>query len=120
VFCGNGYGSYMAARAGHSLLAIDASPEAVSVANAHYQEPGLFFCQKEWPFALPRACFDFCFCLESVEHVVDGSALVAAVVDSLRPGGLLILSTPNENLMPLCLRSTSSTLATTHPRKPLL
>jgi 2-polyprenyl-3-methyl-5-hydroxy-6-metoxy-1,4-benzoquinol methylase len=100
LFCGNGYGSWMAFQQGHKVLAIDGSEEAIAVANQSYNGDGVFFSHKLWPFGLPKKQFDFCFCLESVEHVDDGQALVQAVSDSLRPGGVLILSTPNEELMP--------------------
>lgn len=100
VFCGVGYGSWMAAQSGHHMLGIDASAEAIAVADRSYGGPGVFYSCRAWPFELPEARFDFAFCLESVEHVDDGVALVAAVVRALRPGGVLVLSTPNQDLMP--------------------
>lgn len=100
LFCGNGYGSYMAAAQNLELLAIDASEEAIALASDAYACPGVFHCCKMWPFKLPEACFDFAFCFESVEHVEDGPEFVRAVSRSLKPGGHLFLSTPNEELMP--------------------
>jgi 2-polyprenyl-3-methyl-5-hydroxy-6-metoxy-1,4-benzoquinol methylase len=100
LFCGVGYGCHMASLRGHRMLGVDASAEAIDVANASYAGTGNSFRCDTWPFELPEAQFDFAFCLESVEHVSDGLAFVAAVVRALRPGGILVLSTPNQDLMP--------------------
>lgn len=100
VFCGNGYGSYMAAQEGHHMLAMDASAEALAVANENYAADTVYFARKLWPFDLPAETFDFCFCLESIEHVQNGGAFLNAIYKALKPGGILILSTPNQDLMP--------------------
>lgn len=100
IFCGNGYGSYMAAQSGHTMLAVDGSEEAIALANKVYSDSKLFFSHKTWPFKLPHNIFGFCFCLESVEHINEGTELVKLIAASLRPGGLLVLSTPNEIMMP--------------------
>ncbi len=100
AFCGNGYGSYMAAQKGHHMLAMDASAEALAVANESYATDAVYFTQKLWPFDLPAETFDFCFCLESIEHVDNGGAFLNVIYKALKPGGILILSTPNQDLLP--------------------
>lgn len=100
VFCGNGYGSRLIAMAGHNVLAIDGSQEAIDLARTHYQTPEILFCHKLWPFSLPQAAFDFAFCLESIEHVADSEAFLRDMLKFLKPGATLVISTPNEDLMP--------------------
>lgn len=100
VFCGNGYGSKMIAMAGHTVLSIDGSQDAIELAHAHYETSEILFCQKIWPFRLPKSAFDFAFCLESIEHIPDSDAFLHEMMQCLRPGASLILSTPNEDLMP--------------------
>lgn len=100
VFCGNGYGSHMIASRGHHVLAMDASAGALTLARAHYETDRTYFVDRRWPFELPEQVFDFCFCLESIEHVVDGGAFLTALHTALKPGALLVLSTPNQDLMP--------------------
>lgn len=100
AFCGNGYGSYLAAQDGHHMLGIDASEEALRVANQSYATSAVYFAQKEWPFELPEEAFDFCFCLESIEHVANGGALLDVLYKALKPGGVLVMSTPNQDMMP--------------------
>ncbi len=42
-----------------------------------------------------EASYDFITCLEVVEHVTDISSFLSAISTMLKPGGLLIFSTPN-------------------------
>lgn len=100
LFCGNGYGAFMIAQAGHTVLGIDASNPAIAMAQDCYQDPNIIFAHKEWPFHLPPKAFDFIFCLESVEHVQDGQGFVTQMARALKPWGWLILTTPNETRMP--------------------
>jgi 2-polyprenyl-3-methyl-5-hydroxy-6-metoxy-1,4-benzoquinol methylase len=100
LFCGNGYGSYIVSKQNHHILSIDASSDAITFANANYSTDKVYFSNKQWPFQLPPQQFDFCFCLESIEHVNNGAKLLDAIYSALKPGGILILSTPNQDLMP--------------------
>lgn len=49
----------------------------------------------EEPFPFSDGTFDVVTCLEGIEHVLDGYRLLAELVRVLRPGGTLIVSTPN-------------------------
>ena len=71
------------------------------VANENYATDKVYFSYKRWPFDLPAHTFDFCFCLESIEHVQNGAAFLDILYKALKPGGVLILSTPNQDLMPI-------------------
>jgi len=44
--------------------------------------------------ALPAASFDLILCTEVVEHIVDSAAAISEMHRLLKPGGTLILSTP--------------------------
>jgi 2-polyprenyl-3-methyl-5-hydroxy-6-metoxy-1,4-benzoquinol methylase len=44
--------------------------------------------------ALPRASFDVVLCTEVIEHVAESRAALAGMRRLLRPGGVLLLSTP--------------------------
>lgn len=102
VFCGTGYGTHMLADAiRNPILGIDASTEAISVANAHYANEQTFFAAKLFPFSLPRNTFDFVVCMESLEHVAETERFLDQIVGALKPGGILILSTPNASVWSL-------------------
>ena len=51
IFCGNGYGTYMLTQLmGCKVLAIDASAEAIVLANRWYGTAGSFFCGESVSF----------------------------------------------------------------------
>ncbi|KRD63444.1 methyltransferase domain-containing protein [Ensifer sp. Root278] len=100
AFCGNGYGAWLLGKE-RQVLALDGSKEAVAFATEHFSGARVHFAHAYWPFELPREAFDFIVSLESVEHVPDGSNFFAALAAALKPGGVLVYSTPNEDLLPL-------------------
>lgn len=99
AFCGNGYGAELLSRT-RTVLGLDGSSEAVAFANQHFKSPRTLYAHAYWPFELPHETYDFVVSLESVEHVPDGDLFFAALVRSIKPGGHLIFSTPNEDLLP--------------------
>jgi SAM-dependent methyltransferase len=48
-----------------------------------------------------KESFDVATCLETIEHVLDDAGLMASLASILRPGGHLILTTPNEGYIPM-------------------
>ena len=101
VFCGSGYGSSLVATATHaSILAIDGSAESIELASGMYQDPAIIWACKLFPFDLPDACFDFVMSMESIEHVKDFETFFWVLVKSIKPGGQLFISVPNETVMP--------------------
>lgn len=101
VFCGNGYGSYILSDL-CNIVAIDGSEEAVNLAKEHYSNANTEFINDIFPFSKEIGDqFDFICSLESIEHVEDDLSFFFMLVDKLKIGGDLFLSTPNERHMPL-------------------
>lgn len=101
VFCGSGYGAKILAEETQGcVLAIDGSSEAVACANQKIHHPGVLYAAKLFPFQLPTAAFDFVASMESLEHVKDYEAFFWVLAQSLKPGGQLFISAPDENTMP--------------------
>ena len=99
VGCGGGLLSESLAVQGADVLGIDASEEALMAARAHLETSGL---EVEYRAATAEALaeslpghFDLVTCMELVEHVPDGAALVAACARLARPGGAVVFSTIN-------------------------
>ncbi|MCF8177627.1 MAG: class I SAM-dependent methyltransferase [Sulfuritalea sp.] len=102
LFCGTGYGTQiLSSTTKCTTLGIDASIEAIATANSYYSSEQTLFSAKVFPFALPRRTFDYVVCLESIEHVQETDRFLEEIVGALRPGGLLILSTPNADIWSL-------------------
>jgi 2-polyprenyl-3-methyl-5-hydroxy-6-metoxy-1,4-benzoquinol methylase len=99
IFCGNGYGSHLLSQT-RDVIGIDGCKEAVDFAALHFSGPRVRYAYSYWPFSLPIAAFDFVVALESIEHVEDWRAFFSTLSRSVKPGGLLIFSTPNEDILP--------------------
>ena len=97
VGCGGGLLSESLAARGADVLGIDASEEALAAARAHLEASGL---DVEYRATTAEALaetrpgrFDVVTCMELIEHVPDGAALVAACARLARPGGTVVFST---------------------------
>lgn len=101
IFCGSGYGSAILANEVNSaILAIDGSEESIAVAGNKIHNPNIIWSSKLFPFNLPHECFDFITSMESIEHVKDHKAFLLVLTKSLKKGGRLFISCPNENVIP--------------------
>ena len=99
VGCGGGLLSESLAARGANVLGIDASEEAVEAAREHL---GVSKLAVEYRATTAEALaeslpghFDLVTCMELVEHVPDGAALVGACARLARPGGTVVFSTIN-------------------------
>jgi 2-polyprenyl-6-hydroxyphenyl methylase/3-demethylubiquinone-9 3-methyltransferase len=98
IGCGAGLMAEPLARMGAAVTAIDAAPENIAVAQAHAGAQGLaidYRCVAVEALAATGARFDLITVLEVIEHVESREAFLAAVAALLKPGGLLVMSTPN-------------------------
>lgn len=99
IACGPGYGTEMLARGGgaREAVGVDLDSETVAYAEgAHGGEGIRFVCAPGEATGLPAGSFDAVVSFETIEHVPDDAALVAEFARLLPPGGLLIISTPNQ------------------------
>src|ERR1700761_5833276 len=96
VACGTGYGTRMlAARA--TLAGFDADPGALDLARERNPEADIregMLPELPWP----DASFDTVVSFETIEHLDQDRRFIAELRRVLRPGGLLILSTPNKDV----------------------
>lgn len=98
VGCGSGVFANQLASYGADVLAIDGNAEAVAYASETFGRNRLEFRQGLLDeLDLPESSFDRATCLEIVEHVYPDQvhALFAQLRRILRPGGSLLVTTPN-------------------------
>jgi SAM-dependent methyltransferase len=94
--CGEGYGSALLSRDALEVVGFDYSPAAISHATQTYGSRNLRFeCGDARSLNFDSGQFDVVACFELIEHIQDDQTLLAAAARVLRPGGRLILSTPN-------------------------
>lgn len=98
VGCGGGLISEPLARLGGKVTGIDPADENIGAARSHAQAAGLaidYRAQRVEDVAASPERFDVVVCLEVIEHVPDPKRFLGACADTVRPGGLLIVSTIN-------------------------
>ncbi len=101
AFCGTGYGTqHLADETESTVLGIDASAEAIQFADKHFSSAGTLYAAKQYPFRLAQGAFDFAVSFESMEHIEDSFGFFSQLARSVRLGGMICLSTPNEKLCP--------------------
>lgn len=101
--CGVGYGSYLIAKTvkGAQLTAVDISDEALAYGKKFYKHKNVQYLNADiTKLPLPEGSFDVVTTFETIEHIDDDNAIIAAFFKALKPGGVLLGSTPNEDLIP--------------------
>lgn len=97
--CGEGYGSYLMKRWGaQSVDGVDIDLASIKRARELFKEDNLNFVQQDvqqLPFE--DNVFDLVVSLETMEHVDDAEAFLKEIKRVLKPGGIVILSCPNDN-----------------------
>lgn len=97
--CGEGFGTAMLQKAGARVVALDYDVwTAGHLATSYPDLPAL----RANLVALPMAgrAVDVVVSLQTVEHLWDQERFVGECARVLRPGGLLVLSTPNRHTFP--------------------
>jgi len=94
-----GAGAALFARHAARVVAFDVSTDGVAAARARYVRPNLEFHVHDASrsFPIPDGGADVVFSSEVIEHLRDGDAFLRAASRALKPGGLLLLKTPNDD-----------------------
>jgi SAM-dependent methyltransferase len=94
VACGSGFGLQMLRQAGGRAVGIDLDARTLVDVHAHDRAAVLVLADGT-RLPLSDASIDLITSFETVEHVPDARALVLELRRVLKPGGTLLLSTPN-------------------------
>jgi len=94
--CGEGYGSYLLAASAAHVTGVDIAASAVAHARSRYARPNLDYVQGSvLALPLPEAAVDLVVSFETIEHLAEQREMLAEFCRVLRPGGALVLSSPN-------------------------
>ncbi|MEJ2384282.1 MAG: class I SAM-dependent methyltransferase [Xanthomonadales bacterium] len=95
--CGEGYGSALLAERAASVTGVDISEDAIAHARARYAAANLAFEVADGT-ALPfdDDAFDCVVSFETLEHLHDQKGLLGEFRRVLKPGGFLLISTPDK------------------------
>jgi len=97
IACGEGYGSAMLAEVAASVVGIDISHEAVDHASGVYANvDNLRYCQGDAALVpLSDDSVDVVVSFETIEHHDRHVEMISEIRRVLRPGGVLVISSPN-------------------------
>lgn len=103
IASGEGYGSFLLSSRARSVVGVDVSQDAVANAVATYSAGNLrYLVGDAADIPLPDASVDMVVSFETIEHHERQEEMMAEIRRVLRPGGLLMLSSPeravNEDL----------------------
>lgn len=95
--CGSGYGAARISAVARAVVGVDVSSEAVAFAQARYDLSNLTFKQIDPDARLPfnDGKFDVALSFQVIEHVTNDERYIEEAFRVLRPGGVLILITPD-------------------------
>ncbi|MGE4483122.1 methyltransferase domain-containing protein [Acidocella sp.] len=96
--CGTGYGARRLADAAREVLAVDISEAALDYARSFHMKENLRFERNaDLAASLGEGRFDLITCFEVIEHIEASQQreLIGRFERLLKPGGILLISTPN-------------------------
>jgi SAM-dependent methyltransferase/chromosome segregation ATPase len=97
IASGEGYGSMLLASRAKRVVGVDVDSRAVEHARHSYYRPNVRFLVgdcTEMPVA--DASFDVVVSFETIEHIEEHDRMLSEVRRVLRPGGRLVISSPNK------------------------
>lgn len=94
VGCGNGFLSSCLAKNGFDVVGIDISEDGIKIAQGKYPEIKFHVASAYGDLSNIVDCVDVVIAADVIEHLFSPKRLVDNVYSVLRPGGILIVSTP--------------------------
>lgn len=101
IGCGVGTVDFYLGSLGVKVLGIDISSNGIEIAKKNSKHLGVArlvkFSRMNFPESLPKKRFDLIVCSEVLEHLDNDENAVKGIFNLLKPGGLVIASSPSRN-----------------------
>lgn len=101
VASGSGYGSYELAKKAKKVIGVDVSEEAIKYSKSNYKGVNLDFIKSDGlRIPLDDKSIEVIISMETIEHIEDDNNFISELHRVLKPGGLVVISTPNDKAYP--------------------
>jgi len=99
--CGTGYGTDILSNSVKKVIGLEISEHALNWAKEHYKNSNIEFKQTDLnkSLDLPDNYFDTVVSFETLEHVENQENMLGEFKRVLKPGGLLIISSPDREII---------------------
>jgi O-antigen biosynthesis protein len=98
--CGIGRGTACLATYAHEAIGVDISPAAIEEAKTAFGDQARFHEADVRHLPFGDGEFDVVVCFEVIAHVLDTELVLDELHRVLRPGGMLLISSPNRDVYP--------------------
>lgn len=95
VGCASGYLGKLIKDKNNKVDGVEISAEAAKEAENKLDHVYVMDIERQWPVHLQQQNYDLLICTEVLEHVFDPSKVLGYAANALKPGGHIIISTPN-------------------------
>jgi ubiquinone/menaquinone biosynthesis C-methylase UbiE len=97
IACGEGYGAHLLAEKAEQVIGVDIDEQTINHAIKKYRKSNLGF-KRGSAIALPVESnqFDVVVSFETLEHLKEHDQMLAEIKRVLKPGGVVIMSTPDK------------------------
>lgn len=97
IASGSGYGSYILAEKAKKVYGVDIDQESIAYAKRNYARSNIGFLQgSAEAIPLKNRSIDVVIAFETIEHLKNYKTFLHEIKRVLQPGGLFVISTPND------------------------
>jgi 2-polyprenyl-3-methyl-5-hydroxy-6-metoxy-1,4-benzoquinol methylase len=97
IACGTGYGSFLMADAAKKIFAVDIDQRTIDYAKKNFFSKNIeYSVGSATEIPMPDNMAEVVVSFETIEHINDYKKFLSEVKRVLKPGGLLVISTPND------------------------
>ncbi len=103
--CGSGYGSDLLSEQAKSVIGVDVNKDAIAYCSETFKSANLSFelVTPDFKLRFESGSFDLITSFQVIEHIKDTKAYLSELKRVLKPGGILMITTPNRKyrLLPM-------------------
>lgn len=97
VGCGTGYGCRFIAEGARRVVGIDRDSDVLAYCRHHYSSSNIEYKYADASTLSLEEIFDVAIAFQVIEHLADPADFLARLKKTVRPGGTILITTPNSH-----------------------